>query len=760
MMKRALFFGIVVLIGGAAIRERGGAAQPAPMCGLPTSGASLMIDAMESAASWQRFFGNGTRSALLASVPGCRDRAVQLNYDLGEARNAWAQLRRDFNPPLNLSAFDHLRLRYRGTARNTIEIGMVGSDDRIYFASSWPNATGLAECNVATWDLKGFRNGGQSLNMSQVKAIFISVLYSAEGVGGVGAFEVDELQALNIAGRATSESYAGLQPDLARAQLAAAWIAARQQAGGLLKSWQEEAADNAYLYDQALAVLVLTDTHRSRADQLVAKLIELQNADGSWNSNFRFLTGAKVGPASDIGPIAWAVYALARYHLKTGNAAALQAAKRGAAWIAGWQRADGSVATIAEWNLDAWWALQIAGRQAEADRLRNFLLTSLWDAQLGRFKSDREENQIFLDVQTWGAAFLRAIGRDQDARRALSYAQWTLATTTVSSRYGTVCGFDGAGPFGGWNEGMMQYVAARGENSQFYWGEVAKQQAADGGIPNSPRDTELRAYIVWLSPWHGIAPTAWFYFAATGSAFPAPLASVCAANYAGPQLAPDSIATAFGQDLAGGTVVAPSVPLPLELAGTRLTMRDGAGVTHDAPFFFVSPSQINYLVPAGAATGPAELRAMRGEVMATLGQIEVVRVSPGLFAADASGRGAPAGYVLRVGSNGTQRIEPIANFDSAQNRFVLVPIDLSAANEQVFLILFGTGCRLRSALSAISVAIGGAASEVLFAGPVPGLSGLDQINIRLSPALAGRGEVDLVMTVDGRQANVVRVHVR
>jgi uncharacterized protein (TIGR03437 family) len=49
---------------------------------------------------------------------------------------------------------------------------------------------------------------------------------------------------------------------------------------------------------------------------------------------------------------------------------------------------------------------------------------------------------------------------------------------------------------------------------------------------------------------------------------------------------------------------------------------------------------------------------------------------------------------------------------------------------------------------------------VLYAGEVAGLAGLDQLNARLSRSLAGRGEVDVIITVDGKTANTVRVAIR
>ena len=133
----------------------------------------------------------------------------------------------------------------------------------------------------------------------------------------------------------------------------------------------------------------------------------------------------------------------------------------------------------------------------------------VWTLQSGSNSFD-----IFLDNQTWGASFLQAIDRDEDARRTLSYARETLATCSSN---GLICGLDGSGPFSVWNEGTLQYIAAGGSHSQYYWDEVVKQQANDGGIPGSP--DSYRGASIWLTPMHGVAPTAWLYFAGTDGPF-------------------------------------------------------------------------------------------------------------------------------------------------------------------------------------------------------------------------------------------------
>ncbi|MGH9940446.1 MAG: hypothetical protein ACREAM_29740, partial [Blastocatellia bacterium] len=60
----------------------------------------------------------------------------------------------------------------------------------------------------------------------------------------------------------------------------------------------------------------------------------------------------------------------------------------------------------------------------------------------------------------------------------------------------------------------------------------------------------------------------------------------------------------------------------------------------------------------------------------------------------------------------------------------------------------------------VSARIGDAPCEVQFAGAQGEFAGLDQINLLLPRSLAGRGEADLVLTVDGKQANMVRVHIK
>ncbi len=236
------------------------------------------------------------------------------------------------------------------------------------------------------------------------------------------------------------------------------------------------------------------------------------------------------------------------------------------------------------------------------------------------------------------------------------------------------------------------------------------------------------------------------------------VATVSAASFTGQSLAAESIVAAFGETLATRVEIASSVPLPTTLAGTTVKVRDSAGTERNSPLFFVAPSQVNYLIPTGTAIGAATVTVTSGDGALSQGTVNITAVAPGLFTANANGQGVPAATVLRVKADGTQIYEAAARYDGS--KFVPVIIDLGPEGEQLFLILFGTGFRGRSDLSAVNFTIGGAAAELFYAGPQGDFVGLDQANIRIPRSLIGRGLVDILMRADGRNANTVQIQVK
>ncbi len=240
----------------------------------------------------------------------------------------------------------------------------------------------------------------------------------------------------------------------------------------------------------------------------------------------------------------------------------------------------------------------------------------------------------------------------------------------------------------------------------------------------------------------------------------ASVSSVSAASYSTAGISPDSIASTFGTGLASSTLASSSVPLPSALLGSSVRILDSTGTERLSPLFLVSPTQINFLVPAATTVGTARVSVVNGTNTVSVGIAPIVSVSPGIFSVDSTGRGLPTANVLRVKSNGALTYETVARFDSSQNRFVAVPIDLGPETDQVFLILYGTGIRGNQQLSAVSATIGGVAAPVTFSGRQDSLVGVDQVNVRLPRTLVGRGDVDLVLSIAGKSANTVRINVK
>ncbi len=233
---------------------------------------------------------------------------------------------------------------------------------------------------------------------------------------------------------------------------------------------------------------------------------------------------------------------------------------------------------------------------------------------------------------------------------------------------------------------------------------------------------------------------------------------VSAANFIG-SLAPESIGAVFGLSLAAATQTVATNPLPVNVAETEVRIIDNKGDLRLAPLFYVSPTQINFLVPKGIAFDESQAAFggtsgkvsvfTKGELVAD-GTISMATVAPALFTPNADGLGPPSGVALRVKADGSQSYEPIADYDPVRKRFVTRPIDLGDESDKVYLVVFGTGIRGRTSLSAVSVKLAEVDAQVLYAGPQGGFAGLDQINLLLPRSLKGRGEVRLLVTVNGK----------
>lgn len=239
---------------------------------------------------------------------------------------------------------------------------------------------------------------------------------------------------------------------------------------------------------------------------------------------------------------------------------------------------------------------------------------------------------------------------------------------------------------------------------------------------------------------------------------PASASVVSSANFSR-SVAKESIVSVFGQNLSTSTAGANSTPLPTSLGGATIRLRDNSGQELLAPLFYASAGQINFQLAPGLLLGPVLVRIGNNNGLVSESVVTLETVAPGLFSVNGSGQGLAAAAALRI-RNGVQSYEQISRYDTATNQFVAIPIDLGPATDEVYLILFGTGIRFRSALSAVSYNTGGLTGTPQYAGLQPDFVGLDQINVPLARALAGRGLINVFLTVDGKPSNTLTVNIK
>ena len=221
-------------------------------------------------------------------------------------------------------------------------------------------------------------------------------------------------------------------------------------------------------------------------------------------------------------------------------------------------------------------------------------------------------------------------------------------------------------------------------------------------------------------------------------------------------IAPDSIVSLLGDNLAAAAVIAPSAPLPTSLGGISVVFRDSAGVERPAALAFVSPAQINAVVPADTATGQATVTVKSGAGDIASGSVAVVSVAPAIFSADGTGSGAAAALAETVHADGSVTNQSV--FHCEVSKCTTVALDLGGDGDQTFLILFGTG--IRHGGSSVGITIAGQNLTPEYAGPQSQFPGLDQLNVLLPQSLRGTGETAVFVNAADRVSNAVSIRLQ
>jgi len=168
------------------------------------------------------------------------------------------------------------------------------------------------------------------------------------------------------------------------------------------------------------------------------------------------------------------------------------------------------------------------------------------------------------------------------------------------------------------------------------------------------------------------------------------------------------------------------------------------------------PDRLTFVVPAGLPAGDTDL------VVTTAGtelrsRVQIAGAAPGLFSADRSGRGVALASFQITTAGGEERSAPA--FECAESgACTAVPLEIPEG-ASVVLRLAATGVRGVAGPSAITAKIGDADVEVAAVSPAEE-PGRDTVTLRVPPELAGRGELDVVVTAGELMSNAVKIHLR
>ncbi len=228
-------------------------------------------------------------------------------------------------------------------------------------------------------------------------------------------------------------------------------------------------------------------------------------------------------------------------------------------------------------------------------------------------------------------------------------------------------------------------------------------------------------------------------------------ATVSAASFTA-LVASNSIVSIFGPHLANSNASAAAMPLPTTLADVTVTITDNKGTQVAAPLFYAGPTQVNAVIPPGINPGLIAL-TVNSPSGGVTSAVKSAIVAPALFAAGEDGKGLAAAQV-QVGNTFTNAVVCSGGDMSC----TAVPINVAGGN--TYLVLYGTGIRNQASTSDVTVQVGSQTLPVSFAGAASGFVGLDQVNVLLPNSLAGSGNVNVTVNVNGTTSNAVTIAIK
>ncbi len=214
-------------------------------------------------------------------------------------------------------------------------------------------------------------------------------------------------------------------------------------------------------------------------------------------------------------------------------------------------------------------------------------------------------------------------------------------------------------------------------------------------------------------------------------------------------LAPGTLVAVFGSNLANGTGSSTAFPLSSELSGALVTIGG-----EPAPLMFATPGQINAVVPYGLPVNTKlQVIVQQGNAYTAPQAITLAAATPAIFTTTATGSGQ--GIIVRPDGNIAQTATPA----QAGDEIVIFAGGLGDTTPEATAGQETPLSPLMYAANPVSLTIGGQTARVDFAGLVPTLTGLYQINAAVPSGVQGNA-VPVVLTVAGQPSPPVTMAVQ
>lgn len=227
-----------------------------------------------------------------------------------------------------------------------------------------------------------------------------------------------------------------------------------------------------------------------------------------------------------------------------------------------------------------------------------------------------------------------------------------------------------------------------------------------------------------------------------------------AAGASGQGVAPGSLVSIFGTNLASSMAAASTVPLSMTLSGVSVTFSNTP-----APVQFVSGSQINVQVPWEVSPSTAQVVVTRddGVAAAPVG-VQVAASAPAIYniggqaiAINSDGSlAAPAGAIPGIATHPAMIGDP--------NGLTILATGLGAVSAP---LADGASSsdQARNTLTQPTVMIGGVAAQVMFSGLSPEFVGINQVNVVIPAGTPTGSAVPLQLQVGTVNSNIASIAV-